>query len=367
MYFYKMVVLKIILLPFSFLYGIILLVRNKLYDFGVLKSVKFNIPIISVGNLSVGGTGKTPHIEYLIRLLKPKFYIATLSRGYGRESTGFILADTQSTAQEIGDEPLQFKKKFHNLPVAVDEDRVDGVIKTLELFPSIQAILLDDAFQHRQIVPGLSIVLTDYNNLYVDDFILPSGTLREFSSGIKRADIIIVSKCPQFLLPIEHEGMIKKLKPLPHQKIYFSCICYGEFIPLQKDKTSLFSKSFYFERKFSILLVTGIATVQSLEHYLLSNTNKVVTLNFPDHHQYTKNDIKLIEEKFNEITSNNKIIITTEKDMMRLNNKPLLNAINNLPIYYIPIEVKFNEQDEKEFNQQVLNYVSANQKHGKVY
>jgi len=227
-----MPLLRILFYPLSLLYGTIMLCRNKLYDVGFFSSSAFNIPIISVGNLSMGGTGKTPHIEYLIRLLKPEFYIATLSRGYGRKTKDFLLADTQSTVNDIGDEPLQFKNKFPKMPVAVDEKRLRGVKRILELFPSIQSILLDDAFQHRPVKSGLSIVLTDFNKLYIDDHVVPSGTLREFPMGIKRADIIIITKCPHIPLPIERKGIVDKLKLLPHQKIFFTTICYGEFIPL---------------------------------------------------------------------------------------------------------------------------------------
>jgi tetraacyldisaccharide 4'-kinase len=315
----------------------------------------------------MGGTGKTPHIEYLIRLLKPEFYIATLSRGYGRKTKGFLLADTQSTANEIGDEPLQFKKKFPKMPVAVDGERVRGIKKILELFPSIQSILLDDAFQHRSITPGLSIVLTDFHKLYIDDHVVPSGTLREFPSGIKRATIIIVTKCPHIPLPIERKGIIDKLNPLPHQKIYFTMISYGEFVPLHNKGTTPFSKAYYFEKNYTILLVSGIANVQPLEHYLKEKTRYVETINFPDHHQFTPNNLKAIEIKFNDLSSTNKIIITTEKDVMRLRDKNLSGVLNNLPIFYIPIEIKFCDEGEKDFNNHILNYVRSNQKNYGIY
>jgi tetraacyldisaccharide 4'-kinase len=352
-----MVILKIILLPLSYLYGIIVLLRNKLFDWGILKSVKFNVPVISVGNLNWGGTGKTPHIEYLIQLLKQNYYIATLSRGYGRKTKGFILADTQSTSSDIGDEPLQFKKKFPALRVAVDEKRVNGITEILNLFPSIQAILLDDAFQHRYVVPSLSMLLTDFNNLYCDDYLIPSGTLREFRHGAKRADIIIVSKCPQLPLPIERENIIRQLKPLPKQKIFFSTICYGEFMPLASSELIAFSKEYYFERNYTILLFSGIANVQPLEYYLKRKTNNVVTLEFNDHHVFTVKDLQTIEKAFNEIPSANKIILTTEKDMMRLQNSEFESILNRLPVFYIPIEIEMSEQDKLEFNKLVLETI----------
>lgn len=344
-----------------------MLCRNKLYDIGFFTSASFTIPIISVGNLSMGGTGKTPHIEYLIRLLKPEFYIATLSRGYGRKTKDFLLADTQSTANDIGDEPLQFKKKFPKMPVVVDEKRVRGVKKILELFPSIQGVLLDDAFQHRSIKPGLSIVLTDFNKLYIDDHVVPSGTLREFPSGIKRADIIIVSKCPHIPLLIERKGIVDKLNLLPHQKIYFTTISYGELVPLNNKDATLFSKSYYFEKNYSILLVTGIADVKPLEYYLKEQTKTIETINFSDHHQFTQNDLKAIETKFNGLSAINKIIITTEKDAMRLRDKNLLSTLINIPIFYIPIEIKFCDEGEKDFNNYILQYVRSNQKNYSVH
>jgi tetraacyldisaccharide 4'-kinase len=300
-------------------------------------------------------------------LLKPEFYIATLSRGYGRKTKDFLLADTQSTVNDIGDEPLQFKNKFPKMPVAVDEKRLRGVKRILELFPSIQGILLDDAFQHRPVKSGLSIVLTDFNKLYIDDHVVPSGTLREFPMGIKRADIIIITKCPHIPLPIERKGIVYKLKLLPHQKIYFTTICYGEFIPLNNKGIAPFSKNYYFEKNYTILIVTGIANVQPLEHYLKEKTRNIESHNFSDHHQFTQNDLKTIEMKFNDISATNKIIITTEKDAMRLRDKNLSGALSNLPIFYIPIEIKFCNEDEKDFNNYILHYVRSNQKNDSIH
>jgi tetraacyldisaccharide 4'-kinase len=357
-----MVILKIILLPLSYLYGIILFLRNKLFDWGILESTRFNVPIISVGNLNWGGTGKTPHIEYLIRLLKPTFYIATLSRGYGRKTTGFLIADTQSESHEVGDEPLQFKKKFPNVRVAVDEKRVHGIHEILKLYPSIQSILLDDAFQHRYVTPGLSILLTDFNHLYCDDYVIPSGTLREFRTGAKRADIIIVTKCPQLPLPIERENIIQKIKPLPHQKVFFSCICYGEFMPINSNATIPFSKDYYFERNYTILLFSGIANVQALEYYLTRKTNNVISVKFKDHHIFSVNDLIQVEKKFHEISSANKIILTTEKDMMRLQQKDFSDVLSRLPVFFIPIEIQMNEQDKEAFNSSIISYIASAQK-----
>ena len=307
--------------------------RNKLYDWKVFPVKEFDLPTISVGNLTVGGTGKTPHIEYLIRVLKPEFYIATLSRGYGRKSSGYILSDTQSTAKDIGDEPLQFKKKFSGLRVAVDGDRVRGIKNLLTEFPSLQSILLDDAFQHRAVKPGLNIVLTDFSKLYLNDFVVPTGSLREFRSGICRAHIIVVTKCPEILLPIERKRLLSEIAPLPHQKVYFSYIKYGDFIPVSGDGTNPLAKEYYFERNFSVVLLTGIANTRPLEYYLKDKVKNIVPIKFADHHHFTKSDIEGIQKIFNNIASSNKMILTTEKDAMRLKSVEYAAAIKNLPLF----------------------------------
>lgn len=359
--------LRIIAFPFSILYGTIVTVRNKLFDLGILPSREFEIPLISVGNLCAGGTGKTPHIEYLIRLLKPEFYIATLSRGYGRKTKGFLLADTQATAAEVGDEPLQFKRKYSSIRVAVDANRING-IKTLQKhYPSLQSILLDDAFQHRAVKPGLSIVLTDYSKLYVHDYLLPTGRLRETKGGIIRADIIIVSRCPVILLPIERKRLINEIKPMPHQRVYFSYIKYGDFLPLNGEQKNPFSKEFYFERNYSILLLTGIANTSALEYYLKDKVKNLERAKYPDHHRFTKKDIENVKKIFNNIAASNKIILTTEKDAMRLRSPEIAEALKDLPVFYIPIEVDFHDKDKEQFNEQIIHYVRANQKYSSVY
>jgi tetraacyldisaccharide 4'-kinase len=296
-------ILKILAFPFSFLYGTILSLRNKLYDIGIIPSKEFDIPVISVGNLCVGGTGKTPHIEYLIRLLKSEFYIAALSRGYGRKTKGFILADTQSTSVEIGDEPLQFKRKFNNLRIAVDAKRVNGIKQLKKNYPSLQCILLDDAFQHRSVNPGLSILLTDYSKLYVNDFVMPTGSLREFKSGALRADIIVITKCPVILLPIERKRLISEINPMPHQRVYFSYIKYGDFRPINSEEKNPFTKEYYFERNYSILLLTGIANTSSLEYYLKDKVKNLERIKFADHHHYTLKDIDSVKKIFNNIAT----------------------------------------------------------------
>lgn len=359
--------LRIIVFPLSLIYGIILSIRNKLYDIAIIPSHEFDIPVISVGNLCVGGTGKTPHIEYLIRLLKSEFYIATLSRGYGRKTKGFIIADTQSTSDEIGDEPLQFKRKFSNVRIAVDSNRVNGIRQLKIDYPSLQCILLDDAFQHRAVHPGLSVLLTDYSKLYMNDFVMPTGSLREFKSGAARADIIVVTKCPNVLLPIERKRVISELKSLPHQRVYFSFIRYGDFRPINNEERNPFTKEFYFERSYSILLMTGIANTSPLEYYLKEKVKNLEHIQFPDHHRYSLKDIEQVRKIFNNIATSNKIILTTEKDAMRLKSPEYSDALKDLPVFYIPIEIDFHEKDKEQFNEQIVHYVRANQKYNNVY
>lgn len=359
--------LRILAFPLSFIYGTILSLRNKLYDLGILQSKRFEVPVISVGNLCVGGTGKTPHIEYLIRLLKPEFYLATLSRGYGRKTKGFIIADTQSTSNDIGDEPLQFKRKFNNVRIAVDTKRINGIKQLKKNYPSLQCILLDDAFQHRAVSPGLSILLTDYSRLYVNDFVMPTGSLREFKSGAFRSDIIVVTKCPVILLPIERKRLISELKPMPHQHIYFSYIKYGNFHPINNEEKNPFTKEFYFERNYSILLLTGIANTSPLEYYLKDKVKNLERAKFPDHHRYTLKDVENIKKIFNNIATSNKIILTTEKDAMRLKSPEYTATLKDLPVFYIPIEIDFHDKDKEQFNEQIAHYVRANQKYNSVY
>ncbi|RMG83816.1 MAG: tetraacyldisaccharide 4'-kinase [Bacteroidetes bacterium] len=350
---------RILLLPVSLVWGGILAVRNFLYDIGILPSQSFSLPVINVGNLNFGGSGKTPHIEYLIRLLKEHYQIATLSRGYGRRTSGFILVQSEDATTKVGDEPKQYKVKFSGITVAVDENRRRGIQKLIEQNLA-EVILLDDAFQHRRVKPGLNILLTPYQHLFIDDFIAPTGNLREPKSAYKRADIIIVTKVPPFFSPLEKRVIIDKLNPQPYQSVYFSSYEYGDVVSLkslQKQKTQSIPKEFYFERNFHILLVTGIASSSELVYYIKNQAKKVSHLKFSDHHQYTSHDIKKIKSEFNKIQSDNKIILTTEKDAMRFLHPSIFEQVKELPLFYLPIEVKFHNKDEELFNRQILDYV----------
>lgn len=316
-----MIILRYLLFPFTILYGWITSIRNFLYDKGILKSYSFDIPIIAVGNLSVGGTGKTPQIEYLIRLLSPNYKIATLSRGYKRKSKGYILADATSTAESLGDEPFQMHQKFPRIKVAVDADRKNGIENLIKLDDKPDVILLDDAFQHRKVKAGLYIMLSAYDDLFYDDFMLPSGNLRESRRGAKRADIIVITKCPKELSISEQERIKAKIKfEVP---IFFSFIDYDNNVYGEKETLEI-SEIIDKDK----LIIAGIAKPEPFFNFI-RRENDIVMI-FSDHHNFSENDLNTIREK-----SKGKIIITTEKDFVRLKTQNL----NNL--YYLPIKSSF--------------------------
>jgi tetraacyldisaccharide 4'-kinase len=349
--------IKYILFPFSVLYGIITYIRNKLFDFEVLKSVSFDIPIISVGNITVGGTGKTPHIEYLISILKKEFKLAVLSRGYKRRSSGFVLATNDSNASEIGDEPMQVKQKFPEAEVAVMNDRVGGVKLLLNKLPDIQVILLDDAFQHRYIKPGLSILLVDYNRPIFKDHLLPAGRLREPCYSKNRADIIIVTKIPENLNATDQAIFLSKLKPASSQLVFFSSLHYGNFISINSKLNEPLAIQ---DRKLqNVLLITGIANPEPLKDFLNSQNINFIHLFYPDHYAFESSDIKKIEATFNNMESDSKIILTTEKDAMRLKGMSIHDELKN-KIYYIEIQVEFRKDTTQEFNNKIYSYVRKN-------
>lgn len=350
-------VFQIFLYPFSLIYGAILYLRNKLYDLNLLKSVEFDFPIISVGNLNLGGVGKTPHVEYLVNLLHTKFKVATLSRGYKRKTKGFALSNQKSTAEDIGDEPLQYRYKFKNIPVAVDEDRVHGITFLKKDNIDINVIILDDAYQHRKVKPGINILITDYSKLFIDDCVVPSGRLREWRIGYQRADIIIVSKCPEILSPIDKRRIKEDINPKPYQEIYFSYIKYKEIIPYTKVAKKINISSM---QNCDILLITGIAKPSPLFYNLKIKCKSIKHLQYNDHHNFSFEDIENIKSTYNNMYGNNKLIITTEKDLMRLSLPTIKEKIELLPIFYIPIEVEFHDNDKKEFNLKILKYVTAN-------
>jgi len=343
---------QLLLLPLANTYGCITHIRNKLFDWHVLPSTFYKLPIISVGNLSAGGTGKTPHVAYIVNKLKNDHFIAILSRGYKRKTQGFNLAREQSTYEDIGDEPLQYRRNFKDILVAVDESRRSGIEILSSHYTELEAIILDDAFQHRYVKPGLSILTTDFHNLYANDYMLPSGSLREFRKGARRADIILVSKTPKVLSPITERRINELLKIKEHQQLFFTYIDYGNLIPLfeARDKTVLNDCN-------NILMFSGIANSYPFKEYLTSIYKNVFTMKFPDHHAYKEKDMQKIRKDFDQVLSKQKIIITTEKDAMRLKTPELQHLIQDLPNYDIPIQIKFHNEENIIFAARIKNYV----------
>ena len=352
---------RLFLFPLSMIYGTIVWIRNKLFDFKLIKQHEFDIPVISVGNISVGGTGKTPHSEYIISLFHKDFNVAMLSRGYGRDTKGFILADENSTAKTIGDEPMQIKKKFKNINVAVDEKRVRGINKLTEN-SELNLIILDDAFQHRSVKPGINILLIDYYNIITKDHILPAGNLRESANEKYRAHIIFITKSPKDIKPIKRRIIEKDLNIYPYQSLYFTTLNYKAPINIFDNSSVDLSKI----ETFAIL--TGVANPKPLYKYLSQFTEKNIRLNFSDHHKWTKHNFNKIKEKFNKIEESKKIIITTEKDYIRLIDSEYIEILKDLPIYYIPIEIDFLDQEQKKvFNKQIVDYVKKNKRSHRLY
>ncbi|KAF5035052.1 Tetraacyldisaccharide 4'-kinase [anaerobic digester metagenome] len=353
-----MEILRLLLLPLAFLYGLIIRIRNGLFDIGIIKQTSFPLPVISVGNLTTGGTGKTPHIEYLIRLLSPGMKVATLSRGYGRKTRGFRQAEYGDNASGVGDEPMQYLMKFPDIAVFVDESRKRGIRKLLKKQPGTEVVLLDDAYQHRYVKPGFSILLTDYLNPYPGNYLLPAGSLREPISGAKRADAIIVTKSPRVFSPIDYRIMLDELKPLPHQKVYFSYIEYGKITPLWDEMPEPEENHKY----SNILLFAGIANIYPIQEYLSDFCFELTTIEFKDHYRYKTSDLRRIKENFNDLYSRNKMLVTTEKDAMRLMVPEIYELARELPLHYLPIEVKFHRQFKESFNEIILNYVEKNKR-----
>ena len=314
--------------------------------------MRFDFPVISVGNLSVGGTGKTPHVEYLIHLLQYVHKVATLSRGYRRSTHGFVIANPQSTASQIGDEPKQFKVKFPETIVTVCEDRVLAIPRILGAHPETDVILMDDAYQHRGIRAGLSILLTEYSNLFTRDYIMPIGWLREEKSNYKRADIIIISKCPLTLSKPEKDVIITEIRPYPYQKIYFSAIQYGPLYSFYDVRLKL-----ELNKDTDVILVCGIAKHEDLKNYLQSKAGNVYVRSFADHHNYDRYDLESIRETITSVGAGKKIIVTTEKDAARLGEHGDWFLQNKIEIFVQPVTVGFLFNEAEKFNADILHYV----------
>lgn len=355
---------KILFFPFAVIYGIVTSLRNLLYDWKILKSKSVDVHTICVGNLAVGGTGKTPHVEYLINLLQSDYKIAILSRGYKRKTSGFIQATQNSTAFDIGDEPLQYKTKNPQLEVCVDADRVAGIKKMLALPEPPKLVILDDAFQHRALNCELKIVISEYNNLFLHDCMMPAGYLRESKKGIERADIIVISKTPDKTTAVEIRNVIKDLKPLAHQQLFFSWLKYGELIGFQNQQDTIDTLNDLF--RYRIVAFTGIGNPQPMITYLKEYASEVTHIQYPDHHQFTLQDIADVRAQLDAIDGGNKIVVTTEKDAMRLRSTDLQDIANTLPLYVLPIEVDFKDKTQ-EFNDTIINYVRTNKFYHKKY
>lgn len=346
------IIAKILLFPFSMIYGLIIGGRNILYETEIIKSTSFSLPVISVGNLSVGGAGKTPHIEYLIRLLNPYIDIGTLSRGYKRQTNGFRFVNSTDNVIDTGDEPLMYAKKYKGIVVAVGENRALSIPQMVGKYPSLQAILLDDAFQHRAISPGLNILLTTWDDPFTKDFLMPMGRLREWRSSYERADIIIVSKCPFELSKRDKEEMIKKINPQSHQKVFFSLYQYGHpysFFDGRKRKA--------LNQETDVILISAIANTNYLLDYLEPVVSDVHHMDYEDHHLFSDFDISYINEVFTNRDTKNKIIITTEKDATRLSLHYNRLKELNLPIFVLPTQVVFYDDDGHQFNNQIRDFL----------
>jgi tetraacyldisaccharide 4'-kinase len=342
--------IKFLLLPFSLIWGALASFRNYLYDREVLRSSRFDLPVISIGNLSVGGAGKTPHVEYLIVLLKDYIQVATLSRGYKRKTTGYLEVLPQMTSDDCGDEPLQFKRKFPEAHVAVSESRIMGIPRLVGSHPDTQVVLLDDAFQHRAVEPYLNILLTEYAHPYYDDFMLPSGRLREWSSSASRADVIIVTKCPKDSEAVNKNLILDKLKPNPGQEVFFSYYEYGNPYYMYDG-----SQRIAINDQHNVLLVTAIANAGYLTQHLEERVNFLRNISFEDHHDFSRYDISRIKKIFDNMEHKAKYILTTEKDAMRLDKHREFLIQQALPVFILPLRVRFHFDDGIRFDTLIQN------------
>jgi tetraacyldisaccharide 4'-kinase len=341
---------RILLFPFSLIYGAAVFVRNRLYNKGIFRSTGFNLPIICVGNLSVGGTGKSPMVEWLVKNLQHQTNVAVLSRGYKRRTKGYALAGPATTALDIGDEPMQFHNKFPDVTIAVGEERIVAIPQLLHDRPDTKVIVLDDAFQHRAIKAGFNIVLTNYDNLFTRDWFLPTGDLRDERTSYKRADSIIVTKCPQRLSKEEKEAITGEIKPLPQQKVFFTTIRYGMPYHITYKNEMLLNAS------TEVLLVSGIANPMPLKKYLQEVSKTYYEILYSDHHIFSIDDWKDIVARFNNIPTENKIILTTEKDAVRLIK--FGQALQEYPVFVIPIEIQFLFNEAHQFTDIISKFIT---------
>ena len=352
------------LLPASWFYGAGVWLRNKLFDWGWLRERSFDAPVLCVGNLAVGGTGKTPHTEYLVRLLEEQgIHVAVLSRGYRRRTRGYVLATPESTVGSIGDEPLQLKTKYPGIRVAVDADRCHGIDRLLALTnPPVEAIVLDDAYQHRYVQAGWNILLTDFSRLYCDDALLPAGRLREPEAGSTRAQMVVVTKCPPDLTAEACDRIAARLRLGPEQQLFFSTLCYGRLYRL--DGAGTLSLADLRTRELEVLVLTGIAVPTPLVEEVERHAQSVELMAYPDHHAYSTADLKRVEARFRRLAKGRRIVVTTEKDAARLRRHPALPEDVRPYIYVLPLEVKILQEKQEAFNQNIIAYVRENSRNG---
>ena len=350
---------KFLLYPFSAIYGLIISIRNFLYDYKVFKSNEFEIPVISIGNITVGGTGKTPHTEYMVELLRKQFIVTTISRGYKRKTKGYQEVSADSTATAVGDEPLQIKRKFKDIQVIVDEKRVHAIRKIQQQEPSRlpDVILLDDAFQHRSVMAGINILLIDFNRPIDKDRLMPVGRLRESKWQMRRANVIIYTKCPQEISPITRRIIMKEVYLRPYQTLFFTTMVYQPLTPVFPDEAIETPK--LASDNVSVLMITGIANPEHLQKYIGNFTENITVLKYPDHHNFNAANIQQMEQKFEALESANKIIVTTEKDSMRLKDLDLSPNFKS-HLFYIPLKIKFLDSEGKNFDDKIVTYVREN-------
>ncbi len=348
------ILIRILVSPLALLYGLGVSLRNLLYRTGALRSIKFSLPVISIGNISAGGTGKSPHIEYLMQWLHSYIDVAVLSRGYGRKTVGYREVNPWDTALDAGDEPLQFKKKFPEIPVTVSESRALGVPQLVKTWPNTQCVLLDDAFQHLAVSPGLNVMLTEFANPFTRDWLLPSGRLREWRSAYQRADIIIVTKCPDDLTAAQRRDMLAEMEPYARQKVFFSKYKYGTPYELLRPDVKR-----PLDLDTDALLVSAIANTDYLLHYLGKNLKSVHTIEHEDHHYFDDGDLSEIKRRFEAIPSANKVVITTEKDATRLELHREYFWKQQMTVLVQPVEVTFCDDDELLFQAEVKRFLQS--------
>ena len=359
---FRTVISKTILLPCSKIYGAVTYLRNKFFDWGILKQHEFDVPIVVVGNLTVGGTGKTPHVEHIVEAMRHSHHVAVLSRGYKRRTKGFVLASSRSTPRDIGDEAYQIYHKFGGeVVMAVCEDRVKGINELLKIDPMINLIVLDDAFQHRYVKPRVAILITEYGRPVYNDRLLPYGRLRESVRGMTRADIVITTKCPDDIKDLDYRLVSKHLELFPYQTLFFSKYVYQNLMPLFPDAARSIPYLDWMGQNDTILAVAGIGNPRPFVRYIKSFLPRVKVNIFPDHHNYSRKDIELLKNRYNSMKGENRIIVTTEKDAVRLACNPYFPHELKAVTFYLPIKVEFvNRTNNDEFADAIRKYIKEN-------